>query len=278
MEQEFGVIKIPLPDGADPISPGKNKPRSSRTALFVPAERLESCQFQPATVLPDILVAKDVTPVLTAIADYGEVGQRSFLEEDPTKKQVIFYAAILANDRLLWYQRAGSQTTATIPPELLGDERLLGKYSIGFGGHKTEEDIHLTPPEQLMLSPLVPGLQRFLERALGPSRGLFAEVEEELGIKPHDIKGVRLSGAFLDNRVTNPADKVQVGWVHLGLPVMIELDPSSITELRFALREVRTVWWIPFKDTLATLEKYMADPMISVESWTEVFIKEFLNG
>lgn len=281
-EQYFGTIKLPLPDG-ETVNLEKRVPRASKTALYVPADRLEGCGFQFAKSFPDLLTTHNVLPILCRVADFGEVaprygdGETLGLEDDPTRKQVILYAAIQANDHLLWYQRAGSPNVPQIPSDQLGDERLLGKYSVGFGGHKTAEDIVLTPAEQLMLTHLVPGLNRFLERALGTSRGLFAEVEEELSLKQHDISRVNLLGAFMDNRITNPEDKIQVGQVHLCLPALIELDPESIDELRFDLREVARVWWVPRGNTQETLESYQAIPGVTVESWTEIMIREFLS-
>ncbi len=271
-EIKVGMLKLPITEDSQ-IPLEKRKARSEKNALYIPAERLEGFDFHPSTISPDILITRDIMPVIATVARWGEVGPRYSrdgilgLEEDQSKKQIILYSAVIANGQLLWYQRAGEQ---------IGDERLIGKYSIGFGGHKTREDIHLTHAEQLMLGCMMPGFLDYLEVSLGTARGLFAEIEEELKVKQHDIKSVRMLGAFLDNRVTDPTVSVQVGWVHLCLPVVIELDPNSIKKIHYLKDEIKRAWWEPLITVSDLLNQYQQKLGVSVESWTEVMIREFL--
>src|SRR5258708_5952509 len=55
---------------------------------------------------------------------------RSSAETDPSLKQIIPYALIVADGQILRYRRGKSS----------GEQRLVAKYSIGIGGHMNDQD------------------------------------------------------------------------------------------------------------------------------------------
>src|SRR2546423_8974887 len=68
-------------------------------------------------------------PVVTSAANLVYLN-RSEAEQDRRYKQLIPYVLIICNDRLLRYRRGRGG----------GEERLHGLYSVGIGGHISDED------------------------------------------------------------------------------------------------------------------------------------------
>src|SRR5271156_577764 len=68
-------------------------------------------------------------PVVTAPRDLTYLN-RSDAEQNRSYKQLIPYALLICNGRILRYQRG----------KLGGEKRLHGLYSVGIGGHISEED------------------------------------------------------------------------------------------------------------------------------------------
>src|SRR6266704_2968895 len=93
-------------------------------------------------------------PVLT-LSENLTYKYRSQAENDPHYKQLIPYVLIVCGDRLLRYQRGkGGQET-----------RLRGLWSVGIGGHISDEDSDL------------------FTKNLGYREGMRREVEEEVDLK-----------------------------------------------------------------------------------------------
>lgn len=271
--QEF-FLNVP---GQLEIYASREKPIKERTALWVPYNEAVKHGFSPSKTWPEVLVSQDVIGVLRTVARFGQTSLRKAeLEEDPLKQQIIFYTAIICRDHLLWYQRAGEQTTK-LPAEMLGDERLRGKYSIGWGGHKTEDDI--LSVEGDLLDQVISLVSDEVKMMVGVNRGFLAEIGEETGIRRENFaKTPRIIGAFMDRRNVPPEDpryNQPVGFVHLSLPTIIEISPD-IGQLRFSEREAAWAGWVPLAETEAKLEEVLKSPY-GVDSWTEVFIREFLS-
>src|SRR3989344_3559839 len=220
--------------------------------------------------------------ILETIFKHGNIAKRygeNGLESDPSRQQIIVYSAIACQDNLLWYQRATPETAGTDRKKFLGDLRLQGKLSIGFGGHKTEDDIGLSKAELTFLHDLLPVIKDQLAILVGLNKGFFTEIEEELAINRGNIKDIRFLGAFFDERMEDPSIEVQVGWVHTGIATIIELDPETTTKLIFHTRETAKAWWVPFDKVFEDLNNKIKAAQQGkgplVESWTEIMIKEF---
>lgn len=271
--QEFYLVS---PGGQELIFPCEEKPPKTKSALWVPYEEVIKDGFSSSPNWQEVLTSKDVMSLLRTIAREGKVSPRSELEDDPNKQQIIFYTAIICGNNLLFYQRAGEKSTK-LASETLGDARLRGKYSIGIGGHKTEDDI-LSVADDL-LDVVVPLVSGQLKMMIGVNRGMLAEVEEEIGVTRDSFDGSpKILGAFMDRRNVPPEDsryQHPVGFVHLALPTIVKLSPDKVKRLRFYEREIGWAGWVPLDQVGQKLEEFQKSPF-GVESWTEIFIKEFL--
>lgn len=277
--KEF-ALKLPVPKklGKDELIPTKEK-----TALYVPKNELvKNSNFRPSTLSSKVKITRNITSVLETVFKHGNIAKRygeNGLEQDPTRQQIIVYSAIVCQNNLLWYQRATPASAGNDKQKFLGDTRLQGKLSIGFGGHKTEDDIGLSREELTFAQDLLPVLKDQLAVILGLNRGFFAEIEEEIGVNRGNIKEVKLMGAFFDERVEDPSIEIQVGWVHTGIAAFIEIDPETTKDLRFRTRETEKAWWVPFKEVERDLETTMKQAQLgkgpNVETWTEIMLREF---
>ena len=133
---------------------------------------------------------------------------RARAENDPTHKQIIPYALIAFENRVLYYVRG----------KKAGEQRLVAKGSIGIGGHMNEGD------ESLF------ALDEAAYRA-----GVEREVSEEIKI---DTKFDDRIVALLND------DATEVGQVHLGIVHVFKLvEPkvekreAVITNLAFLTKE-----------------------------------------
>ena len=274
-------LNVPFPNKHH--SKDKDKPTKEKTALYVPRNELvKNNLFKSSSFSPKVKVTRNVTNILETIFKYGNIAKRygeNGLEMDPTRQQIIIYSVIVCQNNLLWYQRATPETAGTDRKKFLGDLRLQGKQSVGFGGHKTEDDIGLSNAELTFLQDLLPAIKDQLAVLVGLNKGFFTEIEEELGINRGNIKDIKFLGAFFDERLEDPSIEIQVGWVHTGIATIIELDPETTTKLHFHTRETAKAWWVPFDKVFEELNHKMKvaqqgkGPL--VESWTETMIKEF---
>jgi predicted NUDIX family phosphoesterase len=129
---------------------------------------------------------------------------RSSAETDPSLKQIIPYALIVSEGKILRYIRG----------KKAGEQRLVSKGSIGIGGHMNDHDEGLFALDD----------QAYLA-------GVLREVEEEVQIAPP-----------ISNRIVALLndDSTEVGQVHLGVIHVITLErpvaekrESVITSLKF---------------------------------------------
>lgn len=105
---------------------------------------------------------------------------RPLAELDTDYKQLIPYVIVVCGDRVLEYQRCG------------GENRLLGKWSLGIGGHINEDD--------------------------GPTStayntGLHRELREEIGYEMEQWKSPLIVALINDD--STPVGKVHFGVVHI---------------------------------------------------------------
>jgi predicted NUDIX family phosphoesterase len=134
--------------------------------------------------------------------------QRVHAENDPTHKQIIPYAILAFENKVLYYVRG----------KKAGEQRLVAKGSIGIGGHMNESD------ESLF------ALDEAAYRA-----GVEREVNEEVKI-----------GTNFDDRIVALLndDTTEVGQVHLGIvhvfkltEPMVEKREAMITNLAFLSKD-----------------------------------------
>ncbi|HEU4389186.1 MAG TPA: phosphoesterase [Blastocatellia bacterium] len=132
-------------------------------------------------------------PVVTATENTLYLN-RSEAEQDTRYKQLIPYVLIFCQDRILRYRRGkGGQET-----------RLHGLYSVGIGGHISEEDHGL------------------FSNHLGYQDGMRRELMEEVAIEEFNEAPV---AAIND-------DSTQVGYVHFGIVHVLQVADEEIVGRR----------------------------------------------
>ncbi|MEW6159138.1 MAG: phosphoesterase [Verrucomicrobiota bacterium] len=132
-------------------------------------------------------------PVVTSPAQIVYLN-RSEAEQDKRYKQLIPYVLILCNDRILRYRRGkGGQ-----------ESRLHGLYSVGIGGHISEEDHGL------------------FTQQLGYQEGMRRELMEEVAMEEVNETAVALIND----------DSTEVGYVHFGVVHVMHVANESIVGRR----------------------------------------------
>src|SRR6185503_5381339 len=132
-------------------------------------------------------------PVLTS-SDHVLYLNRTEAEQDKRYKQLIPYVLILCHDRILRYRRGkGGQET-----------RLHGLYSVGVGGHISEEDHGL------------------FSNRLGYHEGMRRELMEEVAIDEANDAAV----AVIND------DSTEVGFVHFGVVHVMHVANEAIVGRR----------------------------------------------
>ncbi len=165
-------------------------------------------------------------PVVTAPANVL-YRNRTEAEQDPRYKQLIPYALIVCRDRILRYRRGrGGQET-----------RLHGLYSVGVGGHISEEDHGLFSQG--------PGYHDAMRR----------ELIEEVAIDAQKEAAV----AVIND------DSTEVGRVHLGVVHVVQVADEAVAGRRSGIVGPE---FIPMTDAVKDPAAY--------ESWSR-FCLEHLN-
>jgi predicted NUDIX family phosphoesterase len=132
-------------------------------------------------------------PVVTAASNLVYLN-RSDAEQNRRYKQLIPYVLVLCKGRLLRYRRGkGGQET-----------RLHGFYSVGIGGHISEEDHGLFSTDR------------------GYQDGMRRELIEEVAID--DVKDAAVA-------VIND-DSTEVGWVHFGVVHVVHVASEDVARRR----------------------------------------------
>src|ERR1700680_722067 len=132
-------------------------------------------------------------PVVTSVSRLVYLN-RSDAELDKRYKQLIPYVLLICNDKILRYRRGrGGQET-----------RLHGLYSVGIGGHISEEDHGLFSKDR--------GYQE------GMRRELMEEVAIDAGSEP--------AVAAIND------DSTEVGYVHFGVVHVVRVPDQSVASRR----------------------------------------------
>jgi predicted NUDIX family phosphoesterase len=135
-------------------------------------------------------------PVVTATANVCYIN-RSAAEQDKRYKQLIPYALILCGDKILRYRRGKGG----------GETRLHGLYSVGVGGHISEEDNGL------------------FSSGIGYHEAMRRELKEEVDIEVTKDMAV----AVIND------DSTEVGYVHLGIVHIVYVPDESLANRRIGI-------------------------------------------
>jgi predicted NUDIX family phosphoesterase len=127
---------------------------------------------------------------------------RSTAENDPSLKQIIPYALISSQGKILRYKRGKAS----------GEKRLVAKGSIGIGGHMNDQDEGLFALDR---AAYLVGVQR--------------EIDEEIQIP--NPQSHQIVGLIND-------DSTEVGRVHLGIVHVVELPAAEAVKRESAITEV----------------------------------------
>jgi len=123
--------------------------------------------------------------LLDRIYEEGWFAERARVEEDPSLKQIIPYAVVVRNRRVFRFRRRGG-----------GEKRLVGRASVGVGGHVNPEDAGDVVHDALR-----------------------RELEEELHLPAE--RDVTLLGLLND-------DATAVGSVHVGVVARVEVGAGDV--------------------------------------------------
>lgn len=157
--------------------------------------------------------------------------------------QILGYFQVIRPDgRILCYQRKGKE------------KGLLGKWSLGVGGHVSQEDFldamnvdEDTYPDLLTIIQL--GAQR--------------EIEEELGL---DILSVLNNNIGENFKRIISMDVDPTSSVHVGLPVDLHITESQLDKLRLDPKEFLNYQWLSLDE--------IKHGVYDWETWSQVLINE----
>ncbi|HEV8339055.1 MAG TPA: hypothetical protein VGR25_05280 [bacterium] len=130
----------------------------------------------------------DAEAYVDRIRRHGEFRPRASVEEDPSLKQIIPYLILRYGERIFLFQRSARGA----------EPRLHGRFSIGVGGHVTQEDFD---DDDLLMA----GLRRELDEELIVAGGWTA----------------RPVGVLND-------DQTPVGSVHFGVVYVVDTEGPEI--------------------------------------------------
>lgn len=165
----------------------------------------------------------------------GRFVSRAAAETDPTKKQLIPYVVMTADDRVLSYVRGKRG----------GESRLVGRRSIGIGGHVNPVDDR----------PLLSGDLRETYRA-----AVEREVAEEVNVESAHTDRVV---ALLND------DSTEVGRVHLGIVHLWKLDEPAVTrreQMITQLEFLRPAELNALRDTLESWSRLCLDHLAEFDA------------
>lgn len=150
---------------------------------------------------------------------------RSDADQDKRYKQLIPYVLLICNDKILRYRRGKGG----------GETRLHGLYSVGIGGHISEDDHGLFSNNR--------GYQDSMRR----------ELMEEVGIDAAHEPAV---AAIND-------DSTEVGYVHFGVVHVVRVPDESVASGRSGIVAPE---FIPIADAVKDLSGY--------ESWSRFCLEQ----
>lgn len=175
-------------------------------------------------------------PVVTSSSQIRYLN-RSDAEHDKRYKQLIPYVLVFCNDRILRYRRGkGGQET-----------RLHGLYSVGVGGHISEEDHGL------------------FSNRLGYHEGMRRELMEEVAIDEVNEAAV----AVIND------DSTEVGFVHFGVVHVMHAASEEIVGRRSGIVSPE---FIPVAEAVRDLSGYESWSGFCLENLDSLLAKAAASG
>jgi predicted NUDIX family phosphoesterase len=165
-------------------------------------------------------------PVVTAATNILYIN-RSEAELDRNHKQLIPYVLVICGDKILRYRRGKGG----------GEKRLHGLFSVGVGGHISEEDNSL------------------FANAVGYNESMRRELMEEVA-----IEGAKEAAVAVIND-----DSTDVGYVHFGVVHVLIVSNENVAGGRSGIVSPE---FVPIVDAVKAAAEY--------ESWSK-FCLEHLN-
>lgn len=170
------------------------------------------------------LAVEQYLPIITSSAKLVYIN-RSEAEQDKRYKQLIPYVLVVCNGKILRYRRGkGGQET-----------RLHGLYSVGIGGHISDEDSGL------------------FSKDLGYMDGMRREIMEEVAVE--EVKETPVA-------VIND-DSTEVGSVHFGVVHVMHVANEKVVGRRSGILAPE---FIPFADAAKNPSDYESWSRFCVES------------
>ncbi len=170
-------------------------------------------------------------PVLTSTAHLTYLN-RSEAEQDKNYKQLIPYVLLVCGEKILRYRRgkAGQET------------RLHGLFSVGIGGHISEEDNGVSTDR-------------------GYQAGMRRELMEEIGL---DAGGEPAVAAIND-------DSTEVGYVHFGVVHIVRVPDESIASAESGIVAPE---FVPIAEAIKDLSGYESWSRFCLEHLNVLLAKE----
>lgn len=159
---------------------------------------------------------------------------REIAEKSPEYKQIIPYVFITTDNKVFVYARLKKS----------GEQRLHGKWSIGFGGH-------INPDDKYFYSSWKYVYNAALKRELNEELNAVAET----GYKVEAIRNIR--GLLYD-------DSNEVGKVHFGIVHQLKVLPDSKVEIK-EKDKLEEVGWMTIQELKNNIDKF--------ENWSQICIK-----
>ena len=169
----------------------------------------------------------DVEKYLPVVTDSANITyrNRSEAELDRRYKQLIPYVLVICNGKILRYRRGKGG----------GEKRLHGLFSVGVGGHISEEDNGL------------------FAKAVGYHDSMRRELMEEVA-----IEGAKDVAVALIND-----DSTDVGYVHFGVVHVLEVSNEDVAGNRSGILAPE---FVPIADATKDLSEY--------ESWSRFCLEQ----
>jgi predicted NUDIX family phosphoesterase len=175
-------------------------------------------------------------PVVTSSSQLVYLN-RSEAEHDRRYKQLIPYVLLICNDQLLRYRRGKGG----------GETRLHGLYSVGVGGHISEEDHGL------------------FSRDIGYQEGMLREVREEVAIE--QVKQAAVA-------VIND-DSTEVGYVHFGVVHIMQVSSDAAAGGRSGIVNPE---FIPISEAVGDAASYESWSRFCLENMDVLLTKAVASG
>jgi predicted NUDIX family phosphoesterase len=199
------------------------------------------------------IVEHDLGVFFSEVMPYVTIRQRAYLEQDPNYRQLIPYTIIRYKNADGEYQYYNYQRMSDV-----GEQRLAGNVSVGFGGHIDLADICFDTSSQVFLRATV---EAVIQRELK---------EEVICQDAVMVNGDEFDAHISDFLIIN--DTNEVGKVHVGIIVLVDLlypGLDACNEQQLNLLVPRTA-----AELLDEADRSGSDFIL--ENWTRLYL-EFIQ-